>query len=495
MAFQDMTAPAASAKPPLLADFRFDYRESLISRVVVQGMVRAIDFGFVAVLGATLYEFYVKRFDLATDAPYLAVSAAVGLLATVLFDTSGLYLIQSLRSPAAQLSRLALSWTSLFALLIAAAFFLKAGDSFSRVWLLAWYVSGALALTLTRAIVAGVVRGWIQQGRLLRRAIVVGGGGDGEELLRRLEAEDNDIRICGVFDDRGPTRVGDLIAGYPKLGSVGEIAEFARRTRLDLVLVALPTRAEQRLFDVLRKVMELPVDIRLSSLAAKLRLKPRAYSYIGAVPFLDVADRPIANWAVVQKWLFDRIVASLALAALSPVMLMTALAIKFDSRGPVLFKQKRYGFNNELIEIYKFRSMYTDRTDANASKLVTRGDPRVTAVGRFIRRTSLDELPQLFNVLKGELSLVGPRPHALQAKAAEVLYQDAVDGYFARHRVKPGLTGWAQINGWRGETDTEEKIRKRVECDLYYIDHCSVALDIYILVKTPFALIKSENAY
>ena len=174
---------------------------------------------------------------------------------------------------------------------------------------------------------------------------------------------------------------------------------------------------------------------------------------------------------------------------------LVALAVKLDSRGPVLFRQKRYGFNNELIEIYKFRSMYVDQADANAAKLVTKDDPRVTRVGRFIRKTSLDELPQLFNVLKGELSLVGPRPHALQAKAADRLYQDVVDGYFARHRVKPGITGWAQINGWRGETDTEEKTQKRVEHDLYYIDNWSVFFDLYILLKTPLALLRGENAY
>ena len=173
-----------------------------------------------------------------------------------------------------------------------------------------------------------------------------------------------------------------------------------------------------------------------------------------------------------------------------------ALAIRLDSRGPVLFKQKRYGFNNELIEVYKFRSMYTDQTDARAEKLVTRNDPRVTRVGRFIRKTSLDELPQLFNVVfKGNLSLVGPRPHAVQAKASNRLYDEVVDGYFARHRVKPGITGWAQVNGWRGETDTEEKIQHRVEHDLYYIENWSVMLDLKIIAVTPFKLFSSESAY
>jgi lipopolysaccharide/colanic/teichoic acid biosynthesis glycosyltransferase len=167
--------------------------------------------------------------------------------------------------------------------------------------------------------------------------------------------------------------------------------------------------------------------------------------------------------------------------------------VRLESKGPVLFKQKRYGFNNELVEVWKFRSMYTEMSDANAAKLVTKDDPRVTRVGRFIRKTSIDELRQLFNVLKGELSLVGPRPHATQAKAATELYEQVVDGYFARHKVKLGITGWAQINGWRGETDTHDKIANRVKYDLEYIDRWSIWLDLRILIKTPFALLSPAN--
>ena len=183
------------------------------------------------------------------------------------------------------------------------------------------------------------------------------------------------------------------------------------------------------------------------------------------------------------------------MVALAPVMALIAIAVKLDSKGPVLFRQKRLGFNNETIDVLKFRSMYVEGESPDGLEQVTRDDPRVTRVGRILRRTSLDELPQFFNVLKGDLSLVGPRPHALQSKAADKLYHDAVDGYFARHRVKPGVTGWAQINGWRGETDTAEKIERRVEHDLYYIENWSVTFDLYILLMTPLALIRGENAY
>ncbi|TKB83495.1 MAG: undecaprenyl-phosphate glucose phosphotransferase, partial [Mesorhizobium sp.] len=166
-----------------------------------------------------------------------------------------------------------------------------------------------------------------------------------------------------------------------------------------------------------------------------------------------------------------------------------------DSKGPELFHQKRHGFNNEIIEVYKFRSMYTDKADPTAKQTVTKNDPRVTRVGRFIRKTSIDELPQFFNSLFGSLSLVGPRPHAIAAQSHNLLYNEVVDGYFARHKVKPGVTGWAQINGWRGEMDTNEKIRMRTEYDLYYIENWSLLFDLRILFLTPIRLLNTENAY
>eukprot|EP01035_Chromulina_nebulosa_P013182 gene13182-17529_t len=175
-------------------------------------------------------------------------------------------------------------------------------------------------------------------------------------------------------------------------------------------------------------------------------------------------------------------------------MLATGIAIKLDSKGPVLFRQKRYGFNNEVINVLKFRSMYTEMSDPTARNAVTKNDPRVTPVGRFIRKTSIDELPQIFNVLRGDLSLVGPRPHAVFAQTRDKLYGEVVEGYFARHRVKPGVTGWAQINGWRGEVDTDEKIKFRTAFDLYYIENWSLLFDLKILFLTPIRLMNTENA-
>jgi len=327
--------------------------------------------------------------------------------------------------------------------------------------------------------------------------VIVGGGDAGAAVIEELgKQKDAGVEVIGLFDDRGEDRAGAECAGRRKLGTVDNLVEFGRRTRVDLVIFSLPISAEGRILQMLKKLWVLPVDIRLAAHSNKLQLRPRCYSYIGDVPVLDVFDRPIADWDVVMKWLFDKIIGGLILLCALPVMALIALAIKLDSRGPVLFKQKRYGFNNDLVEVFKFRSMYVDAADTAANTLVTKDDARVTRIGRIIRKASIDELPQLFNVVfKGNLSLVGPRPHALNAKAEARLYAEAVDGYFARHRVKPGITGWAQINGWRGETDTHEKIQKRVEHDLHYIENWSLLFDLYILARTPFALLKTENAY
>ena len=466
------------------------------SPIVLAGAVRAIEVALVATVGLVLYLCYVVP-DNGFASSYFGAIAGISLTALLAFQAADIYQVQAFRGHEKQYMRLASAWSVVFLLAIAVSFFAKAGDQFSRVWLGSYYVVGLIVLLVFRRALFLLVRHWTREGRLDRRTVVVGAGASGEALISAMSGQrDSDVHIVGVFDDRGDERSSPMCEGVPKLGTVEDLVEFARQTRVDLVIFSLPIAAESRILQMLKKLWVLPVDIRLSAHTNKLRFRPRSYSYIGNVPVLDIFDRPIADWDVVMKWLFDKVVGTLALIVLSPVMLAVAIAIKLGSKGPVLFKQRRYGFNNELVEIYKFRSMYIDQADQTASKLVTRDDPRVTRVGRFIRRTSLDELPQLFNVVfTGNLSLVGPRPHAVYAKAENHLYDEAVDGYFARHRVKPGITGWAQINGWRGETDSKEKIQHRVEHDLFYIEDWSILLDIYILARTPFALLKSEGAY
>jgi Undecaprenyl-phosphate glucose phosphotransferase len=466
------------------------------SPIVLAGAVRAIEVALVAGVGLVLYLAYVAP-DNGVNRAYFAAIAGIALMALLAFQATDIYQVQAFRGHEKQYMRLASAWSVVFLLAVAISFFAKAGDQFSRVWLGGYYVLGLITLLAFRRGLFLLVRRWTRQGRLDRRTVVVGAGGPGEALISALAHQrDSDVHVIGVFDDRGDDRSSPACEGVPKLGTVDDLVEFARHTRVDLVIFSLPISAESRILQMLKKLWVLPVDIRLSAHTNKLRFRPRSYSYIGNVPVLDIFDRPIADWDVVMKWLFDKIVGTLALIAVAPVMLVIAAAIKLESKGPIFFKQRRYGFNNELVEIYKFRSMYAEHTDPTAKKLVTRDDPRVTRVGRFIRRTSLDELPQLFNVVfTGNLSLVGPRPHAVHAKAEDHLYDEAVDGYFARHRVKPGITGWAQINGWRGETDSKEKIQRRVEHDLYYIENWSILFDLYILARTPFALLRGESAY
>ncbi len=370
------------------------------------------------------------------------------------------------------------------------------GIGFSGLWSVQWLMVCGVYFSVSRILVQLWARPKLKAGRFRRRIAVVGGGKAAEEAIAILENSRNlDVEIIGLFDDRYDNRSPESIRKHRKLGRIAELADFARNQRVDLIIVAIPMTAEQRLLQILDRLWELPVDIRISAAASQLKFSRGSYAYLGDLPLLSVFDRPLSGWSQFLKDALDKIIALVAIICLSPVMAGVALAVKLESKGPVIFKQKRFGFNNELIEVYKFRSMYIDRMDASAAKLVTKDDPRVTKVGHIIRKASLDELPQLFNVLTGTLSLVGPRPHATQAKAAGGLYDQVVEGYFARHKVKPGITGWAQINGWRGETDTVEKITQRVKHDLEYIDQWSLGLDLYILAKTPLALLKSENAY
>jgi Undecaprenyl-phosphate glucose phosphotransferase len=468
-----------------------------ISPIVIAGAVRVADFFLLSLVGVGLYLGYVTPL---AGFRWEYVAAIFGMTATavICFQAADIYQVQVFRGQLRQMTRMVSSWVFVFLLFIGASFFARLGNEVSRLWLSAFFFVGLAALIAERLFLRSMVRGWARQRRLDRRTIIVGSDQNGEQLVEALKAqEDSDIDILGVFDDRNDTRALETCAGSPKLGKVDDIVEFARRTRIDLVLFALPISAETRILEMLKKLWVLPVDIRLSAHTNKLRFRPRSYSYLGKIPTLDVFEAPITDWDLVMKGLFDHVAGGIILLLALPVMALVALAIKLDSPGPVLFRQKRFGFNNERIDVFKFRSLYHHQADPTASKVVTRNDPRVTRVGRFIRKTSLDELPQLFNVVfKGNLSLVGPRPHAVQGKLQSRLFDEAVDGYFARHRVKPGITGWAQINGWRGEVDSEEKIQKRVEFDLYYIENWSVLFDLYILLKTPLALMtKNENAY
>jgi Undecaprenyl-phosphate glucose phosphotransferase len=471
-----------------MPDMRIADRSPYLDEEILQRVCKLSD--FVALFGTSLVTTILATPQIADQSGALGLWAALLAFASIFFlRSAGLY----------RLRRLNQGTNAFFvssAIVVLCGFVMFSFLQWRLVPLpIELHVNWALAITLyllvTRASLQMWARPLAEQGRFRKRLAIVGGGQAAESAIRLLEnSRDLNIDIIGVFDDRSDER-----SPGRKVGTIADLGPFAREHRLDLIVVAIPLAAEQRLLGILKRLWELPVDIRISATASSLEFGAKAYTKLGDLPLLPVFDRPLKGWGLFLKNVIERLLAGVGIVLLAPVMLAVAAAVKYESKGPIIFRQKRYGFNNELIEVFKFRSMYVEQSDQSAAKLVTKGDTRVTRVGRVIRKTSLDELPQLFNVLAGQLSLVGPRPHATQAKAAETLYENVVDGYFARHKVRPGITGWAQINGWRGETDTREKLEQRVKHDLEYIDRWSLLLDLKIIAKTPLALLKGENAY
>ena len=477
-----------------MSDIAQPHKTGYIDQEVVQRLLKGADFA-VIFIGSILLLFRAMT----NSGPEIVIATGfialcITLSTILVLRHFGLYNVACLVNPLygvlASIAASVATGTLAFVLLSALAVPL------SSLWLFGWLALVLVHFTITRMAVAAWAMPLSKDGAFRQRIAIVGGGKAAEDAINILEGSSSiDVEIVGLFDDRNDDRSPESVKKYHKLGKIDALADYARQNRVDLIIVAVPLSAEARLLQVLKRLWELPTDIRIAAHTAKLKLSPRAYANLGNLPLMAVFDRPVSGWNWFLKDAVDKILAAVFIVLLSPVMAATWLAVRLESSGPAIFKQQRFGFNNELVEVFKFRSMYTDMSDANASKLVTKSDPRVTRVGRFIRKASLDELPQLFNVLTGQLSLVGPRPHATQAKAADELYDQVVEGYFARHRVKPGITGWAQINGWRGETDTYEKIENRVRFDLDYINRWSILFDLYIIAKTPFALLKSHNAY
>ena len=476
---------------PLARRIAGQYRDENYSPTLLIGQIRLLE--FTSLLAINL----LAAVLLSAAAPLgrIAVLSLGSALTVLLLQLADTYHIPMLRSARRSRGRVAAA-AALGILASAGCLSLVEGLSLAAGDYLLWLAAGTLFLLIERQLIAFGIQHWARNGIMERRAVIVGGGEPAKQLVRALEQQsDNDIRICGVFDDRGSVRSPAVIAGYPKLGTFAELVEFARLAHVDMLIIALPATAEARILQLLRKLWVLPVDIRLAAHANQLRFRPRSYSHVGVVPMFDILDKPIRDWDSVAKRAFDIVFALLALVLTWPIMLGAAIAVKATSKGPILFVQKRHGFNNEVIDVLKFRSMYTEQADPTAKRAVTKDDPRVTPVGRFLRKSSIDELPQLYNVLRGDLSLVGPRPHSVYAQTGERRYVDVVESYFARHRVKPGVTGWAQINGLRGELDSDEKIRMRTSYDLHYIENWSLLLDLKILFLTPIRLLKAENAY
>ncbi|MCC7268001.1 MAG: exopolysaccharide biosynthesis polyprenyl glycosylphosphotransferase, partial [Caulobacteraceae bacterium] len=303
------------------------------------------------------------------------------------------------------------------------------------------------------------------------------------ERLIAASLRSRDVNILGVFDDRAG-RAPKALCGVPVLGGTEALMNHKVMPYVDRVVITVPAKAQRRVSQLVERLRVLPNEITLLLDGEAPDQEAAAISRIANVPLARVSGLPTDAGRALVKRLQDLAIGSIALLVAAPVMAIIAVLIRLDSPGPALFRQRRHGFNNEEIVVWKFRSMRHEAADAKAARQVRADDDRVTRVGRFIRKTSLDELPQLLNVLKGEMSLVGPRPHAVGMKTGDVESARLVAEYAHRHRMKPGMTGWAAINGSRGPVDTPELVRRRVALDVEYIERQSVWLDLYILAMT-----------
>lgn len=425
---------------------------------------------------------------------YAAVLLFFSVLTVMMFQALGVY-SHEIFSNLLRFRVMFFAWSAAFCLLLFMHQALSMFNFMQWYYLSFWFLASFMAFVSERLLILALYRYWMRSGQYLQATVILGATDNGVRLAEYM-LRHSDVRsgLIGFIDDR-IGRLPKSVAGLPLLGDSRELERLVRNERITQVLVALPWSAESRIGQIVRDLRRLPVNVLLVPDMLAFRHARNRITEVAGLPMFNVSERPLDGWSPLIKRLEDLCLATLALTLTLPAMILVALAIKLDSPGPVLFRQRRYGYNNKLIEVFKFRSMYCDKADANAERQTTRNDDRITRVGRFIRKTSLDELPQLFNVLFGSMSMVGPRPHATATKAAGILFEDAVKEYTARHRVKPGITGWAQINGYRGETDTLEKIEKRVEFDLQYIENWSVWFDLYILCRTLPAVLFTREAY
>lgn len=480
----------------LVQDISPGREAAAVSAPVVVGVVRGVDLilflaaGLIAAGSADAWREASLRGPLALAALVGATAGAAAL------SSRRVYAFDRLRAPSDQLIAILKAVILAGAASIVCLFLAGPQLSAARMFPLI-FVAAALALfAVFRTALAGLIARWSQAGRLRRRIAVVAVSEFSREFIERLRAEPESFEIVGVYDDRlNSGRVPPVHAGIAVRGSVADLVRDSRSERVDVIAVALPLGATQRISDVLDELSSTVADLCLTTDLAGLNYRGGQFGVVGSNPIIAVGETPMKDWRAAKKRCFDYVVGALALVLLSPPLAALALAVKLDSRGPVLFRQPRLGFNNRMFVCYKFRTMYVDMTDVMADRQTTRDDPRVTRVGKWLRKLSLDELPQLFNVMNGTMSLVGPRPHAPNTKAADRLFAEVVQKYALRHRVKPGITGWAQVNGWRGETTTVEQVENRVRCDLFYIDHWSLLFDLRIALLTVLREINSRHAY
>jgi Undecaprenyl-phosphate glucose phosphotransferase len=464
-----------------------------ISSNVLPGLVVAMDSAAILLTAIIFHDIFVGDFFDASEI-YIAATVFIWLSSLMLMNFGGLYKFDAILRPLAFIDEFLLAFATAFLFLLAAAFSIKITETFSRLWI-GSFVFGACAATLGVHLCTAIVMRQMGNALLFTRHVVVAGEGNQVRvLLAHLEKfPSRFVTVLGLFADRSSDHKTEF-GRFSVLGQLDEVQNFVRANAVDDVILALPWSSDQQISTLLDRLRDLPVNVYLSADLVGFRLAFRQPpDHFGDVPLVEIMGRPLAGWGEVRKAVLDYGLGSVLTLLLLPVMALIAIAIKLDSRGPVLFSQERYGFVNRVFIINKFRSMRHEQTPAPAKTVqATRTDPRVTRVGRFLRRTSLDELPQLFNVLNGTMSLVGPRPHTIDHNQE---YSRMIRGYFARHRVKPGITGWAQVNGLRGETKALDAMEARIRFDIYYVENWSLLFDLQILARTPLVLLSRRNAY
>lgn len=463
-----------------------------LSSSVLSSIFSFLDSFWIILAGYLTYTFVVGGSLLLHDG-YLFAICFIWLLFFFLGRYAGIYSFSTILAPLMNLPKLAIACMTSFMLLLAVAFSLKVSEDFSRIWMYSFGILTFCLVTISRVAGFFVIRYLAGKGICTRNVVIIGSGLQTERLLTELATEKPTInRVVGIFDDR-IGRVGPTVGGQLILGNISALVNFVRNNHVDDIIVALPWNADERQIEIVSRLRELPAHVHLLSDLVGFRFPYQpSPNHFGGVPMIEVMNSPLAGFKVVIKALEDRILGSLLLLAFTPILVCVAIAIRIESKGPIIFKQKRYGYNNQIFEIYKFRSMRPTMEESGVTLQASKDDDRITRVGRFIRKTSLDELPQLFNVFMGNMSLVGPRPHAVDHNEE---YSELIDGYFARHKVKPGITGWAQVKGFRGETDTLEKMESRVNYDTYYVENWSLFFDLQILALTAFVGFVNKNAY
>lgn len=381
-------------------------------------------------------------------------------------------------------------WLVVAGLLLLIGWATKTLHSFDLRVIGAWAIATPFALLVVYLLTPVVLPFLLATEGVRRTAVIAGGGPLGRELAERIRANPfHGVRIAGYFEDRNPERLGTRAGNT--LGSLSQLAEYVKAHRIDLIYITLPMASQRRILTLLEELHDTTASIYFTPDIFLFDLIQARMDSIDGMPVVAVCETPFYGINSLIKRASDILLASVILVLVSPLMLAIAIGIKLTSAGPVLFKQRRYGVDGKEIVVYKFRTM-TVLEDGNTIKQATRNDRRVTRFGAFLRRTSLDELPQFINVLQGRMSVVGPRPHAV---AHNEMYRNLIRGYMIRHKVKPGITGLAQVSGLRGETDTLDKMKARIDSDLTYLRNWSLQLDILIVIKTIFVVLKKQDVY